>query len=250
MEPLLDIRNLSVAYGNEVVLENVNLTVSKNDFIGIIGPNGGGKTTFLKSILGLITPVKGEIIFGPELVNGHGYKLIGYLPQVTHIDRKFPITVTDVVLSGLMSKRKMFKRFTPDDITNVKELLFEMGLFKIRKKAIGELSGGQIQRTMLCRALINKPKLLVLDEPGTFVDSKFENELYERLGELNNNMAILLVSHDVGTITSMVKSIACINRSVHYHPTNTITQEQLEAYDCPIQLITHGKVPHTVLGEH
>jgi zinc transport system ATP-binding protein len=250
MDPLLDIRDLSVAYENDVVLENVNLTISKNDFIGVIGPNGGGKTTLLKTILGLITPLKGEIVFDSDLVSNFGNNLIGYLPQVTNIDKKFPITVLNVVLSGLMSKKKMFQKFTPDDITYVKELLFAMGLYQIRRKAIGQLSGGQIQRVMLCRAIVNNPKLLILDEPDTFVDSKFENELYEKLSDMNNDMAIMLVSHDVGTITSHVKSIACVNRTVHYHPTNIITQRQLEAYDCPIQLITHGKIPHTVLEEH
>lgn len=250
MEPLVDIRNLSVAYGTEIVLRDVTLSVTPNDFIGIIGPNGGGKTTLLKSILGLISPIKGEIIFSTELKNGSGDNRIGYLPQGTNIDKKFPITVFDVVLSGLMSKKKMFKRFSSSDIADVNELLSEMGLYEIRNKAIGQLSGGQIQRAMLCRALVNKPKLLILDEPDTFVDSKFENELYEKLHKMNSEMAILLVSHDLGTITSLVKSIACVNRTVHYHPANTITQEQLEAYDCPIQVITHGKIPHTVLEEH
>jgi len=250
MEPLLDIRHLSAAYGNEVVLENVNLTVFKHDFIGLIGPNGGGKTTLLKSILGLITPVKGEIVFSKELKSQSGNNLIGYLPQVTNIDNKFPITVFDAVLSGLMSRKRMFRRFSSEDHDRVKKLLFEMGLYKLRNKAIGQLSGGQIQRTMLCRAIVNNPMMLILDEPDTFVDSKFEGELYEKLNKMNANIAILLVSHDLGTITSLVKSIACINRTLHYHPTNIISQEQLEAYNCPIQLITHGKVPHTVLQEH
>jgi zinc transport system ATP-binding protein len=116
--------------------------------------------------------------------------------------------------------------------------------------AIGQLSGGQQQKVLLCRAIIANPELLILDEPNTYVDNKFEGELYEMLKELNERMAIVMVSHDIGTITSYVKSIACVNRSLHHHHSNRITETQLAAYDCPIQLITHGRVPHTVLEKH
>lgn len=132
----------------------------------------------------------------------------------------------------------------------IEELLSEMGVIDIRNKAIGELSGGQMQRVFLCRALISKPKVLILDEPDTFVDNRFEGELYEKLKQLNKEVAIILVSHDVGTISSYVKTIACVNRELHYHPDNRITQEQLNSYNCPIKLITHGEVPHTVLKHH
>lgn len=124
------------------------------------------------------------------------------------------------------------------------------GIAPLSRKPIGAISGGEMQRALLCRALISDPKLLILDEPTNFVDNKFEKELYEILASLNDRMAIVMVSHDLGTITSYVKSIVCVNRTVHRHNTNNLTPEQLANYNCPIQLITHGDVPHTVLKRH
>ncbi len=247
MKALLKIEGLSFGYDKVPVIEDICFEVFDQDFIGVIGPNGGGKTTLLKAILGLIRADKGTITFG-EKMQGRK-KAIGYLPQVRYIDKKFPITVLDVVLSGsIMVDRKIIAQKTIRE--KAEALLGEMGLADIRNKAIGELSGGQMQRVFLCRALISDPKLLILDEPDTFVDNRFEGELYEKLKQLNKDMAIILVSHDVGTITSYVKTIACINRHLHYHNSNKITQEQLESYNCPIQIISHGMVPHTVLNIH
>ena len=246
MDPLIKIENLTVAYDKVPVLENVDLEIFENDFLGVIGPNGGGKTTLLKAILGLKRPESGKIHFSKEMSGRK--KPIGYLPQVRHIDRKFPITVFDVVLSGgIMQNRQNAKSIAKD---KAEALLEEMGVAGIRNKAIGELSGGQMQRVFLCRALLSDPKLLILDEPDTFVDNRFEGELYEKLEKLNEELAILLVSHDVGTITSCVKSIACVNKYLHYHPSNVISQEQLANYNCPIQIISHGEIPHTVLKHH
>lgn len=247
MEPLISIKNLTLGYDKEAVLENVNLKIFEQDFIGVIGPNGGGKTTLIKAILGLLKPMKGEILFRSDI--NKKKKPIGYLPQVKHFDVSFPITVFEVVRSGLMMKNS--RKSNAGEVRNeIEELLTEMGVFDIRNKAIGELSGGQMQRVFLCRALISKPKVLILDEPDTFVDNRFEGELYEKLKQLNKEVAIILVSHDVGTISSYVKTIACVNRELHYHPDNRITQEQLNSYNCPIKLITHGEVPHTVLKHH
>lgn len=246
MSVIIEIRDASAGYNHDVVLHNVNLTIQEEDYIGVIGPNGGGKTTLVRLILGLIQPLRGEVIY-------HGDKqrnLIGYLPQVSQTDRSFPISVNEVVLSGLMSARSGLSTYTRNDRSRASEILEMMGIAHLRKKSIGELSGGQMQRAFLGRAIISEPRLLILDEPNTFVDNKFEHDLYELLRELNEKMAILMVSHDVGTITSYVKTIACVNRNLHYHRSNIITQSQLAAYNCPIQLITHGEVPHTVLGEH
>lgn len=246
MEPLIKIKNLTVAYDKVPVLQNVNLELFEKDFLGVIGPNGGGKTTLLKAILGILKPQQGSISFRNDLRGRK--KPIGYLPQVKHIDRKFPITVFDVVRSGsIMQDRKKQKAQAK---TKVDELLDEMGVANIRNKAIGELSGGQMQRVFLCRALLSNPKILILDEPDTFVDNRFEGELYEKLRLLNEEIAIILVSHDVGTISSYVKTIACINNNLHYHPSNVISQEQLNDYNCPIQVISHGEIPHTVLKHH
>lgn len=249
MVPLIDIRNLTVGYDDNIILTDVSLTIHDSDFIGVIGPNGGGKTTLLKAILGLLPPVRGEVIFHDCMTEGNHHR-IGYLPQINNIDRKFPISVSEVVKSGLMSRKKIIRQYDKNDLKFAGELMNQMGIYEIRNKAIGELSGGQIQRALLCRALVNRPKLLVLDEPNTYVDNRFEKELYEKLRKLNEEIAILLVSHDLGTISTYVKSIACVNHSLHYHPGNKITPELMEAYECPIQIITHGKIPHTVLHQH
>ena len=245
MKKLIEIRNLSAGYEDNVVLEDVNLEVFSSDFIGVIGPNGGGKTTLIKTILGLIKPISGEMILHISKTN------IGYLPQVNQIDKRFPISVFDVVRSG-KSDSALFSSFHKNTAEKEKaeSLLDEMGILAIRNKAIGELSGGQMQRVFLCRALMNNPELLVLDEPSTYVDNNFEGELFMKLKELNEQMAILLISHDVGTISFFVKTIACVNRNLHHHPSNIITEEQLTSYNCPLQIITHGNIPHTVLKLH
>ena len=247
MKPLIHINHVTFGYTGEPVLEDVDLKISDNDFIGIIGPNGGGKTTLLKIILGLISPQKGKLYFREDLPRNK--RPIGYLPQVKHIDRKFPITVIDVVRSGSLMRPVPF-RSSKEEKDAAQNLLEEMGVHHLQKKAIGELSGGQMQRVFLCRALISDPKLLILDEPDTFVDNRFEGELYEKLRVLNEKMAIMLVSHDVGTISVYVKTIACVNRKLHYHPSGDITARDLEIYNCPIQIVSHGDVPHTVLKKH
>jgi zinc transport system ATP-binding protein len=247
MAVLLEISSLYVSYGPDPVLEDVNFTVRENDFIGVIGPNGGGKTTLLKAILGLVAPAKGKIIFNSELLNANS---IGYLPQISTGDTGYPVTVTDVILSGIMIRKKILSRMSAADRGKAREIMEELGLAGFENSSLSELSGGQLQRVLLGRAIIGDPRLLLLDEPGNFVDSTFENDFYGKLKELNARMAILMVSHDVGMISSHVKSYACINRKLHYHPAAEITNEQLLAYGCPIQLITHGEVPHTVLKSH
>ena len=247
-EKIITIRNLSVRYDSVVALEHVDLDIYDNDFIGIIGPNGGGKSTLVKAIMGVV-PHSGTVEFSPSIYL-KGKPNIGYLPQTSNFDKSFPISVSEVILSGLQSERGMLGRYTKEDRLRVVELLDMVGLTELKKRAIGELSGGQLQRVMLCRALISEPKILVLDEPANFVDNRFENELYNILQQLSSKMAILMVSHDLGTISSVVRNIVCVNRHVHRHDSNIITAEQLQNYDCPIQIISHGNIPHTVLGEH
>jgi len=173
MTKLLELKSVYAGYDNKIVLKNVDLVVKKNDFLGIIGPNGGGKTTLLKVILGLIKPIEGSIDF-----NNIDDNLIGYLPQINTIDQKFPISVREVVLSGLMSHKKLFGRYQSEDKKKAKELMEQMGILHLKNKNIGELSGGQLQRVFLCRAIISNPQILILDEPDTYVDSHFEMELY------------------------------------------------------------------------
>lgn len=242
---LLRIKNLSVGYpGENPIVSGIDLTIGERDYIGVIGPNGGGKTTFIRTLTGALAPLAGTIErTDPKL-------RVGYLPQIKSIDKNFPIAVTDVVMSGLASEKGLFGRYGKKDRERAVRLLHEIGVGRLASRTIGGLSGGELQRVLLCRALIADPQLLILDEPTTFVDNKFEKELYELLAELNRRMAILMVSHDLGTISRYVKSIVCINRCFHYHPSNIISPEQLQEYDCPIQLISHGPVPHTVLSQH
>ncbi|TLX77809.1 metal ABC transporter ATP-binding protein [Labilibacter sediminis] len=248
MESLVSLKGVFAGYSpQKSVLRNIDFEVVPNDFIGIIGPNGGGKSTLLKVILGLLQPQKGSLHYKWGDNNLHH---IGYLPQVNTIDKVFPIKVLDVVLSGLMGKKQFLSRYTHKDKNRAIELLDFVGLQNFATKPIGQLSGGQMQRVFLCRAIINNPALLILDEPNTYVDKHFEAELYELLNKLNEEMAILLVSHDIGTISSIVKTIACVNENLHYHKTNKISPELLKTYNCPIELITHGHVPHRVLHNH
>lgn len=216
--------------------------------MGVIGPNGGGKTTLIKAILGTVE-YSGRIDFA-KVLDGPFGRRIGYLPQQNDFDIKFPISVREVVLSGLQQKKGLGRAYTDEDKEKADELLHLVGISEIAERPIGQISGGQMQRTLLSRALISEPMLLILDEPANFVDNKFERELYELLLELNQRMAIIMVSHDLGTITSVVKTIICVNKQVHRHESNVITTEQLSNYNCPIQLITHGEMPHTVLGNH
>ena len=246
---LISLKDVSVGYDDrQKVLDHVNLDILPNDFIGVIGPNGGGKTTLVKTILKAL-PYSGEVQYSP-VIGSDGYRAIGYLPQVSDIDKSFPISVCEVVLSGLQARKRLFGRYSAADKAKALQLLDLCGIESIARRPIGELSGGQLQRTLLCRALISDPKVLILDEPANFVDNKFEKELYAILRQRNDRMAIIMVSHDLGTITSHVKSIVCVNRHVHRHNSNVITPEQLHNYDCPIQIVSHGTVPHTVLEEH
>lgn len=249
MNKLVELRSVDAAYNGVTILKDVNLNIYSDDFIGVIGPNGGGKTTLIKVILKLLKPSKGSVKYF-NIESDKSDSFIGYLPQISYIDKKFPISVLEVVLSGLISSKSIIRRCSSKEKTHARDLINKLGISHIEKKTIGELSGGEMQRVFLCRAIVSSPKLLILDEPNTFVDNKFEHDLYEALKELSKKMAIVIVSHDVGTITSYIKTIACVNKQLHYHESNIITETQLKSYNCPIQLITHGEVPHTVLKEH
>ena len=240
---LVELKSVSFGYRDERVIDQVNLLIRDGDFIGMIGPNGGGKSTIIRIIMGLIKPWSGEVIIAKDIN-------IGYLPQTHSFDNRFPISVLEVVLSGLLKIHGITTRVSKKDKTKAAEVLAKVGMADLAKRSIGDLSGGQMQRVFIGRALISNPQLLILDEPVTFVDNRFEQELYNLLELLSRETAILLVSHDVGQIVSSVSTIACVNRQLHYHPSNQITEEILESYNCPIDLITHGHVPHRVLHTH
>jgi zinc transport system ATP-binding protein len=245
MKKIVEIKNMSASYNG---LKHVNLSISDSDFIGVIGPNGGGKTTLLKVILGLVKPFEGYVKYYQD--DGNRKPDIGYLPQQYSTDRKFPISVRQVVLSGLITRSNIATGYSKDEKLMAEEVLERMGVGRLSKKPFGELSGGEMQKTMLARAIISSPRLLLLDEPNTYVDQVFESELFDILRGLSRKMAIVVVSHDAGMISSYVKTIACVNIELHYHPSSEINNEILKAYNCPIDLITHGTVPHRVLKDH
>ena len=181
-----------------------------------------------ESIIGAVS-YSGEVTLSPTLFKD-GKRLIGYLPQQTTFDKQFPISVTEVVLSGMQIQKGFSARYSQKDKAKALQLLDSMGIISIADKQIGEISGGQMQRVLLCRAIISEPKLLILDEPTNFVDKRFESELYDILKELNKKMAIVMVSHDVHNISSAVKSIVCVNRTIHKHNTNTLSSKDLNNY--------------------
>lgn len=243
-------KNVWVSYNGTSILEDINLTVENNDFLGIIGPNGGGKTTLLKVMLGLVEPNRGEVcVFGKSPQEAR--HRMGYVPQHALFDRDFPIEVWDVVLMGRYGKAGLFKRYNDEDKRVARNALEKVGMFEHRNSQIGQLSGGELQRVFIARALVTEPRLLLLDEPTASVDSSMQAEFYEILEDLKQQMGIVMVSHDIGAVSIYVNKIACLNRQLYYHGTKEISAEVLEAtYKCPVQMITHGTVPHRVLKEH
>ena len=248
--PLVDIAHLSAGYNGETILEDIDLTIEREDFIGLIGPNGGGKTTLLKVILGLLSPKKGIVQVMGESPQ-HARRYIGYVPQFTVFDSDFPITVRDVVRMGRLGPKRLFKGYTAKDDAVVNERLAWVELSDKKDRALSELSGGQRQRVYIARALAGEPELLLLDEPTISVDIEARTHIYDLLHRINEHgVTILLVSHDLNVISSYVKTIGCLNRTLHYHGEKQVTAEMLKAgYNCPVDLIAHG-LPHRVLAEH
>lgn len=238
---LLSLRGVTAGYDGRAIVNDVSLDIAKDSFIGMIGPNGGGKTTILRVLLGQLVPQRGSVERVPGL-------RIGYLPQTSRTDLRFPINVMDVVLSGSQTGNRL--RPTREARREAQRWLEFAQLEHVADRVIGELSGGQRQRAFLCRALMGDPHLLVLDEPVTYMDKVAETNLYKLLPELSWRMAIVLVSHDIGTISSVVKTIACVNRTLHYHATNRISEEMLSIYECPVEILSHGSIPHRVLLTH
>lgn len=245
----VELKGINVHYDGTQVLEEVNLTVAQNDFLGIIGPNGGGKSTLLKVILGLVKPSKGTVkVFGESPKNGRKY--IGYVPQYSLYDMDFPISVWDVVLTGRLKRAGLFRKYNENDKKAAIEALEMVDMLKYKDRQIGNLSGGQKQRVFIARALVSKPRLLLLDEPTKGIDTVMQKGLYELLKKLNSDMGIIMVSHDISAISVHVNKIACLNKKLHYHDSKELTAKDLEVtYQCPVELIAHG-VPHRVLKQH
>ncbi len=247
---IVELKNVSVSLDGQIILEDINFTLKEKEFLTIIGPNGGGKTTILKIILGLIKPDNGSIsVFGTNPCKSTSAgKFIGYLPQHINSDLKFPVNVFDVVLIGRYNG--LFKRYSEEDKQKVTEALKITGMENFKDRQIGKLSGGQMQRVFLARALVRDPKLLLLDEPTASADPEMQQSFYKLIKELNEKMAIVIVTHDVSAVLQYGKSVACVNRKLYYHGEKEGAIGKLqEAYKCPIELIAHG-VPHRVLQDH
>ncbi|NJN73471.1 MAG: metal ABC transporter ATP-binding protein [Limnothrix sp. RL_2_0] len=249
MDTDISLQHIWAGYPKTPVLEDINLSVKSQDFIGLIGPNGGGKTTLLKVLLGLITPQQGRVeILGRPVAQGRKY--IGYVPQLLELDRNFPIQVKDVVNMGRLGKRKLFHRYNQKDREIVRRSLDQVGMSDLEDRPIGDLSGGERQRVYIARALASEPKILLLDEPTANVDSRIRNSIYELLQKLNKYMTIVMISHDIGAISSYVKTVGCLNRRLYYHNDKQITPRMIEqTYQCPVDLIAHS-IPHRIFPEH
>lgn len=250
MQKMIEIKHLTVFYDDVLALDDINLAIKHRDFLTIIGPNGGGKSTLLKAMLGQLKPYSGSVsILGKPAHKVHG--IIGYIPQFSRFDRKFPISVFEVVLMGrLTDKSGFFHKYRNNDREAAEEILQRLGLYELKDRQIGQLSGGQLQRVLLARAMVADPKILLLDEPTASVDVESKTMIYELLKELNKEKTIVLVTHDTNVISTYSKSIACLDQSLHYHGEPDMTNETMEKmYGCPVELIAHG-VPHRVLVPH
>ncbi|NQV13785.1 MAG: ABC transporter ATP-binding protein [Parcubacteria group bacterium] len=247
---IIEIKNLDFFYVKGVkVLDGINLNLQPRDFLGLIGPNGGGKTTLLKIILGLLKPAEGTVkVFEQKPATARDQ--IGYVPQYAKIDLDYPINVLEVVLMGLLGNKKTFQRFNRVDKKRARQALAKVGLEKLAKKQIGELSGGQRQRVLIARALVRQPKLLILDEPTSSVDTKAGSDFFELLKKLNQDIAIIVVSHDIGMISPYINKVACLNNTLYCHDSSEIDEALIKSgYKCDIELLGHG-IPHRVLKKH
>lgn len=252
----VDIKDLWVSLNDDFTLREVDLQIRRGIFLGLIGPNGGGKTTLLQVMLGLVKPDRGQVmVFGRPAGDHKNKGLIGYLPQRAFADLSFPVTVFDVVMMGRYSKIGLWRKASSQDRDQVLEKLQAVGMVHLRDRPIGRLSGGEQQRVFIARALASDPQMLLLDEPTSGVDTGAQDAFYQLLGKLNKDLAltIVLVSHDIGVIPSHTDEIACLNQKLHLHgrcPEVLDSEALKKVYGCEVEMLVHGKIPHRVIGEH
>lgn len=226
------IQNLSFSYGDHLVLKDINLTINEGDYIAIIGPNGGGKTTFVKLLLGLREPSSGSIeIFGKTPKEARG--MVGYLPQYINFNMDMPISVEDIVLQGRMKKGKIF--FDKQDRQMVDAELEKMGLTQLKKRKVKELSGGERQRVLLARSLVKEPDILILDEPTASIDLEGQKEIYRLLASLPQTK--IIISHDINILFEGINRVAHINKTLHLHDSLPTTLKREEGHFCEMELL-------------
>ncbi|CAO0824847.1 putative metal transport system ATP-binding protein CPn_0542/CP_0210/CPj0542/CpB0563 [Desulfarculales bacterium] len=237
--PAIEIRDLYFAYNGEQVLSGVNLTVAPRDFAAVVGPNGGGKTTLLKLILGLLTPSAGRLLVLSQ-PPASARTRIGYMPQHPKMDYSFPVTVQDVVLMGRLGCGGGLGRYRRADHQAARRALGQVGLADLNDRPFHDLSGGQRQRVLIARALAGEPRLLLLDEPTANVDVRGEREVFELLKELNQSIAVVVVSHDLGFVSPYVQNVICVNRRVVSHPTSQVTGQVIaDIYGGEVNMVRH-----------
>lgn len=239
MEPVITLQDVSFAYDGVPVLEAVTLEVGRREFLGLVGPNGGGKSTLLKIVLGLIAPSRGRVrvLGGPPAA---GRQRVGYVPQYPTFSRGFPISVQDCVALGRLGRTRPFGGFTGEDRALAARAMAETEVAPLAERPIGTLSGGQMQRVLIARALVSSPEVLLLDEPTANIDQRMETDIFDLLKKLSERLAVVVVSHDVGFISRYVTRVACLNRTLMCHPTDELTGETIAAlYGQPVRMIHH-----------
>jgi zinc transport system ATP-binding protein len=244
-EKIVELRNLSFDYGGQHVIDNATFSIMRGDFVGMIGPNGGGKTTLIKIILGLLKPDRGTVkLFGEDISKFNEWQRVGYIPQkATSFDQNFPATVFEVASMGRFPKAGLTKQLSEKDYEAVEKVLGFVGMLKLRNRRIGDLSGGQQQRIFMARALATEPELLILDEPTVGVDAEAQHNFYSLLRKLNKKlgMTLILASHDVGMVTKDINKLACVNIAVTFHDiSNGFSKKELFcAYPGGMNLVPH-----------
>jgi zinc transport system ATP-binding protein len=230
--PVIEINNVDFAYNDKNVLNNISMTINERDFHAIIGPNGGGKSTFIKIILGMLKPDKGSVkLFGKSIMES--IKKVGYIPQNIR-DENFPVTVKDVLIMGLNNDRTKSEN---NEI--LKDVVYKLNLAELLEKQIRELSGGQRQRVFIGRALAGKPEILILDEPTSSIDTEGQTQIYRLLKELNSTMTIVIVSHDLNVIVKYASSISVVNGTACYHSKPVLTKDIMDIYyQCPVDILS------------
>lgn len=244
-EPVIRLNDVTFSYDGPPVLERVNLSIAERDLVCVIGPNGGGKSTLLKIILGLIEPSAGAVeVCGQTPIKAR--RQIGYMPQHVHLDPRFPVTVFDVVLMGRLGGERSWGPYPRADKAAAMEALGEVGLADLRKRALSALSGGQRQRVLIARALACTPRILLLDEPMASLDPKVQDDLHHLLRKLNERLTVVMVSHDLGFVSLFFRTVVCVNHTVHTHPCHELTEKQVaDMYGRPVRLLHHGRARET-----
>lgn len=240
MNPIIQFKNTSFAYQTgPLVLEDIDLDIEKGEFLGIVGPNGSGKTTLLKLIMGLAKPTAGTV----QVFNKHpeqARNAIGYVPQFATFPRDFPISVEQTVLMGRLGKTRWVGGYTQKDKQLAMSALEALDVMHLNKKTIGELSGGQLQRVLIARALVSEPDILLLDEPTASVDPGAEENIFDLLKKINKDITIIVVSHDLGFISHYIERVACVNKTLVCHTTAELTPDMLEnLYGSAVHAIHH-----------